>query len=64
MSKIRIKGDTSDYVDLTASATGGKLGIGTDTPDYDLTGEGSRHPRIKIYSTINQFARHLVVLHP
>ena len=53
MSKIRIKGDTSDYVDLTASATGGKLGIGTDTPDYDLTVEGSSHPRIKINSTNN-----------
>mgnify|MGYP001446560558 CR=1 FL=1 len=53
MSKIRIKGDTSDYVDLTASATGGKLGIGTDTPDYDLTIEGSGHPRVRINSTDN-----------
>ena len=29
MSKIRIKGDTSGYVDLEASATGNNLGIGT-----------------------------------
>jgi len=53
MSKIRIKGDTSGYVDLATSATGGKLGIGTDTPDYDLTVEGSSHPRIRINSTDN-----------
>ena len=30
-----------------------KMGIGTSTPDYDLTIEGSGHPRVRINSTDN-----------
>jgi len=38
---------------LKVDATNNRVGIGTSTPDYDLTVEGSSHPRIKINSTNN-----------